>query len=61
MLTEVLRTAILTALSLLYLTLCAVAVTVALSRADGPAYQMAGATLGFFLLLLGFAVIQGVP
>lgn len=61
MLLELLRHAILTAVGILYLALCAVAATVACSRKDGIGYQLVGAALGFLLLLFGFAVIQGVP
>lgn len=61
MLLELLRHAILMAVGVTYLALCAVAVTVACSRKDGTTFQLVGVGLGFLLLLLGFAVTQGLP
>lgn len=61
MIADLVRYAFLTAVGVLYLALCAVAVTVACSRKDGVGYQLVGAGLGFVLLLFGFMVIQGTP
>lgn len=58
MIAEIVRHIFLTVVGVTYVALCAVAVTVACSRQDGPAYQLVGAALGFFLLLVGFAFVQ---
>ena len=58
MLLEFIRHAILGFIALIYITLCAVAVTVACSSKDGPAFRLVGLAFGFLLLLVGVAFVQ---